>query len=218
VPSGGAQAIAAQTSTLWALALWAWTIWWSTSPCATTSLVMRVMCDATARCATRTDQLLDQAAADKIRNYREPYARNRSLAFLPACLSTSGRIRSEFLRMLYFLADRQASDYFTALGYEPHMEEFCHRRGVYFHQHRCTIGVACAESCCDPWCPPRCAPSCCCASCLATTRSSGRSMITEIAQLESIGRTWAHDGHGRTWARTHREHATRVAARRHGRT
>jgi len=37
----------------------------------------------------RPDQLLDQAAADKNRNYREPYARNWSLAFLPACLSTS---------------------------------------------------------------------------------------------------------------------------------
>jgi len=66
----------------------------------------------------RPDQLLDQAAADKIRNYREPYARNQSLAFLPACLSTSGRIHSEFLRLLYFIADKQASDYFMVLGYE----------------------------------------------------------------------------------------------------
>ena len=57
-------------------------------------------------------------------------------------MPTSGRIHSEFLRLLYFLADRQASDYFTALGYEPHKEEYCHRRGVYFHQHRCTIVLA----------------------------------------------------------------------------
>ena len=32
------------------------------------------------------------------------------------------------------------------LGYEPHKEEYCHRRGVYFHQHRCTIGLACAQA------------------------------------------------------------------------
>ena len=64
----------------------------------------------------RPDQPLNEAAADKIRSYREPYSRNRSLAFLPACMSTSGRIHSEFLRLLYFLADKQASDYFTALG------------------------------------------------------------------------------------------------------
>ena len=58
----------------------------------------------------RPDQILNQAAADKIRAYREPYQRNRSLAFLPACMSTSGRIHSEFLRLLYFIADKQASD------------------------------------------------------------------------------------------------------------
>ena len=61
-------------------------------------------------------------------------------------MSTSGRIHSEFLRLLYFIADKQASDYFTDLGYGPHKEEFCHRRGVYFHQHRCTIGLACAQA------------------------------------------------------------------------
>jgi len=105
-----------------------------------------VLRHGTLRNPDRPDQLLDQAAADKIRNYREPYARNRSLAFLPACMSTSGRIHGEFLRLLYSLADRQASDYFTALGYEPHKEEYCHRRGVYFHQHRCSIGLACAQA------------------------------------------------------------------------
>ena len=31
-------------------------------------------------------------------------------------------------------------------GYEPHKEEYCHRRGVYFYQHRCTIGLACAQA------------------------------------------------------------------------
>ena len=105
-----------------------------------------VLRKGTLRNPDRPDQLLDQAAADKTRNYREPYARNRSLAFLPACMSTSGRIHSEFLRLLYFLSDNQASDYFTALGYEPHKEEYCHRRGVCLHQHRCAIGLACAQA------------------------------------------------------------------------
>ena len=78
----------------------------------------------------RPDQILNQAAADKIRAYREPYHRNRSLAFLPACMSTSGRIHSEFLRLLYFIADNQASDYFADLDYEPHNQEICHHHGV----------------------------------------------------------------------------------------
>ena len=58
-----------------------------------------VLRHGTLRNPDRPDQLLNQAAADKIRSYREPYSRNRSLAFLPACMSTSGRIHSEFLRL-----------------------------------------------------------------------------------------------------------------------
>ena len=94
----------------------------------------------------RPDQILEQAAAEKIRQYRNPYRNNRAVAFLPLCMSTSGRIHDEFLRLLYFIANKQASDYFTDLGYEPHKEEFCHRRGVYFHKHRCAVGIACAQA------------------------------------------------------------------------
>jgi hypothetical protein len=31
-------------------------------------------------------------------------------------------------------------------GYQAHKQEFCHRRGVFFHQNRCTIGMACAQA------------------------------------------------------------------------
>ncbi len=43
------------------------------------------------------DKLLDSAAADKIRHYCAPYRQNRHVAFLPACMTTSGRIHGEFL-------------------------------------------------------------------------------------------------------------------------
>ena len=92
------------------------------------------------------DKLLDSAAADKIRHYRAPYRQNRHVAFLPACMTTSGRIHGEFLRLLYFISNKQALDYFEALGYDTHKEEFCHRRGVFFHNHRCTLGMACAQA------------------------------------------------------------------------
>jgi len=68
------------------------------------------------------------------------------LETLPLCMSTSGRIHDEFLGLLYFIANKQASDYFTDLGYEPHKEEFCHRRGVYFHKQHGTVGMACAQA------------------------------------------------------------------------
>ena len=92
------------------------------------------------------DRILESAAADKIRNYRDAYAVNRQVAFLPACMTTSGRIHGEFLRLLFFLSNKQADDYFAALGYEARKEEFCHRRGVFFYRNRCTIGLACAQA------------------------------------------------------------------------
>jgi hypothetical protein len=92
------------------------------------------------------DQILESAAADKIRSYRDPDQRNRQVAFLPACMSTSGRIHGELLRLIFFLSNKQADDYFEVLGYQAHKEEFCHRRGVFFHRNRCTIGMACAQA------------------------------------------------------------------------
>jgi hypothetical protein len=39
-------------------------------------------------------------------------------------MTTSGRIHGEFLRLLYFISNKQAVDYFEALGYDAHTEEF----------------------------------------------------------------------------------------------
>jgi hypothetical protein len=92
------------------------------------------------------NQNLESSAADKIRNYRYPYQHNRQVAFLPAYMSTSGRIHGELLRLFFFLSNEQADDYFEVLRYQAHKEEFCHRHGVFFHRNRCTIGMACAQA------------------------------------------------------------------------
>ena len=68
------------------------------------------------------------------------------VTFLPACVTTLGRIHSEFLRLIYFISNKQAVDYFEDLGYDAHKEEFCHRRGVFFHNNRCTLGMTCAQA------------------------------------------------------------------------
>ena len=67
-------------------------------------------------------------------------------AFLPACMSTSGRIHGGLLRFISFPSNKQTDDYVAALGYQPHKQEFCHRRGVFFQQNRGTIGLACAQA------------------------------------------------------------------------
>ena len=68
------------------------------------------------------DHILESAAADKIRNYRDTYHRNRQVAFLPACMATSGRTHGEFLRLLFFLSNKKADDYVAALGDKAHKE------------------------------------------------------------------------------------------------
>jgi hypothetical protein len=61
------------------------------------------------------DQSLNDAAADKIRKYRADYNnRPRSaVSFMPAIASTSGRLHSEFVRLLFLQAHR-ASEKLTA--------------------------------------------------------------------------------------------------------
>jgi len=54
--------------------------------------------------------------SDKIRNYRDTYRRNRHVAFLPACMSTSGRNHGELLRLIFFISNKQAEDYFDGIS------------------------------------------------------------------------------------------------------
>jgi hypothetical protein len=54
------------------------------------------------------DHILESAAADKIRNYRDTYSRNRHVAFLLTCMSTSGHIHYELLRLIFFISNKQA--------------------------------------------------------------------------------------------------------------
>ena len=79
------------------------------------------------------DMLLNNAADVKVRRYREAYAApDRLLAFLPAIMSTSGRIHGEFLRLLHILSHRQAVNFFELFGEEPTDNAFTFRRAAYF--------------------------------------------------------------------------------------
>jgi hypothetical protein len=52
---------------------------------------------------------INEAAADKIRNYRADYNNNppKSISFMPAIASTSGRLHSDFVRLLFLQAHRE---------------------------------------------------------------------------------------------------------------
>ena len=63
------------------------------------------------------DLALYQRAQVKVDKYREGYAANGLRhAFLPAIVSTSGRIHGELLRLLFNLADKKTSNSLAALG------------------------------------------------------------------------------------------------------
>ena len=64
------------------------------------------------------DGSLNEAAADKIRQYRADYNNRPSnaISFIPAVASTSGRLHSEFVRLLFLQAHRETDRFFAASG------------------------------------------------------------------------------------------------------
>jgi hypothetical protein len=64
------------------------------------------------------DQSLNDATADKIRKYRVDY-KNRPpsvVSFIPDIVSTSGRLHSEFVRLLFLQDHRETDRFFAASG------------------------------------------------------------------------------------------------------
>ncbi len=64
------------------------------------------------------DQSLNDAAADKIRKYRADYNNNppSAVSFMPAIASTSGRLHSEFIRLLFLQTHQETDRFFAASG------------------------------------------------------------------------------------------------------
>ena len=58
---------------------------------------------------------IDAAVKAKLDNYQHDYS-ERNFLFLPAVMTTSGRISGDFLRLLYILDHRQSSNFFTRMG------------------------------------------------------------------------------------------------------
>jgi hypothetical protein len=69
-------------------------------------------------------------------------------AFLPAVVSTSGRIHGEFLRLLYLLADNKTKLHFRALdeAIDADSEACCWRRSGFFWRMRASLSLACAQA------------------------------------------------------------------------
>ena len=93
------------------------------------------------------DLALSQRAQQKVEKYRGGYeAQGLRHAFLPAIVSTSGRIHGELLRLLFILADRKTTLSFQALGeaVDVDSEVYCWRLSWVFWRMRASPGLACA--------------------------------------------------------------------------
>ncbi len=63
------------------------------------------------------DQLLNDAVTDKIRKYRADYISPPSVvSFIPAIASTSDRLHSEFVRILFLQDHRETDRFFSSSG------------------------------------------------------------------------------------------------------
>ena len=87
---------------------------------------------------------INEAAADKIRKYRADYNQNppSAVAFMPAIASTSGRLHSEFIRLLFLQAHRETDRFFAASGVQLAQ----HNSGL-FHFHRATYSAHLKSKC-----------------------------------------------------------------------
>ena len=64
------------------------------------------------------DRSLNETADDKIRKYRADHNNNppNNVSFMPPIPSASGRLHSEFVRLLFLQAHRETDRFFAASG------------------------------------------------------------------------------------------------------
>ncbi len=64
------------------------------------------------------DRLLNEVTTDTIKKYRVDYNNNPpdSISFITAVVSTSGRIHSDFVCLLFLQAHRETDPFFSASG------------------------------------------------------------------------------------------------------
>jgi hypothetical protein len=93
------------------------------------------------------DQSLNEAAADKIRKYRADY-NNRPpsvVSFIPVIDSTSGRLHSEFVRLLFLQTHRETDLFFASSGVQSAQStsgQFHFRRAAFLQQVKSKVGLA----------------------------------------------------------------------------
>jgi len=95
------------------------------------------------------DAPLRLAAQRKINGYRQQYADNQNISFLPAIMSTSTRMHGEFLRVLFLQAHRETEAHFTAAGMSSQRNQsdsFRFKRAAFYQSLKSKVGLAAAKA------------------------------------------------------------------------
>jgi hypothetical protein len=97
------------------------------------------------------DKSPQEAADDKIRKYRADYNHNppTSVSFMPAVASTSGRLHSEFIRLLFLQAHRETDRFFAASGVQLAQSTsglFHFRRAAFSSTLKANVGSTLAKA------------------------------------------------------------------------
>ncbi len=92
------------------------------------------------------DESLNQAANDKIRKYRADYNNNppNAVAFMTAIAGTTGRLHSEFIRLLFLQAHRETDCFFAASGVQSAQSNL---ESSYFHFRRAAFSCLLKSKC-----------------------------------------------------------------------
>jgi hypothetical protein len=92
------------------------------------------------------DQSLNDATADKIRKYRVDYNNNppNTVSFMSLMTGTSGRLHSEFVRLLFLQDHRETDRCFTSSGVQlpqTDRDPFHFRRATFAQQVKNRVGL-----------------------------------------------------------------------------
>ncbi len=96
------------------------------------------------------DESLNKAAKDKIRKYRADYNNNppNAVAFMPAIAGTTGRLHSEFIRLLFLHDHRETDRFFATSGVQSGESNL---GASYFHFRRAAFSSFLKSCECDGW-------------------------------------------------------------------
>ena len=85
----------------------------------------------------------------KINAYRQQYADNENISFLPAITSTSTRMHDEFLRLIFLQAHLETEAHFTAAGMSSQnyqTDAFRFKRAAFLQSLKSKIGLAASKA------------------------------------------------------------------------